>query len=153
VANLRNVATVLLSLALLAACNHSSTAPQTAAQTVPAWPGKMRLSVALLEIAKPGATNNSAGIPINRDLTFGVQLADAEDRPVTGAKANVSLVMPQMDMGKNEFSLREGRPGFYTGVGRFTMAGPWNVVVTVAADGKTGQKTFPLVVKREPPPQ
>jgi hypothetical protein len=29
------------------------------------------------------------------------------------------------------------------------MSGPWNVVVSMTAAGKTGQQTFPVVVHRE----
>jgi hypothetical protein len=55
--------------------------------------------------------------------------------------------MPLMDMGKNEFRLADIGNGVYEGTGKFTMAGPWNVMVTVKAAGKTAQQIFPARVE------
>jgi hypothetical protein len=49
-------------------------------------------------------------------------------------------------MGKNEFLLADMGQGRYQGSGKFTMAGPWNVVVTAQAGGKAGQEAFLVTV-------
>ena len=59
-----------------------------------------------------------------------------------GAQVEVSLVMPLMDMGKNQFALKPAGNGEYQGTGEFSMAGEWKVIVTASAQGKTGKTTF-----------
>ena len=59
-----------------------------------------------------------------------------------GAQVEASLVMPLMDMGKNQFALKPAGNGEYEGKGEFTMAGEWEVIVTASAEGKTGKTTF-----------
>lgn len=143
---MRKIIAVLSGLLLLAAC--TSQPPSTAKPSsgaapaaAPAWPGKMSL-----QMQQAGAGTN---ILSERPATFDISLSDENNRPVTGASVKISLVMPTMDMGKNEFTLADKGGGNYEGSGKFTMAGPWNVVVSANGAGKTGQKTFTVVVARQ----
>jgi hypothetical protein len=81
-----------------------------------------------------------------RKTRFTIKVTDASGAPVSGAKARISLVMPLMDMGKNEFELKPSGDGVYQGAGEFTMAGEWEVVATAAANGKSGKYTFNVKV-------
>lgn len=66
---------------------------------------------------------------------------------VQGADAHVSLVMPLMDMGKNEFDAKEVGPGVYRASGIFTMGDEWEIFVTVTKDGKKGVHVFNVRVQ------
>ena len=77
-----------------------------------------------------------------RKTTFRVTVKQTLGRPVEGAHVEASLVMPLMDMGKNQFTFQPAGPGEYQGAGEFTMAGEWEVVVTAQSEGKTGKTTF-----------
>jgi len=77
-----------------------------------------------------------------RKTSFRVTVKQTAGTPVEGAQVEVSLVMPLMDMGKNQFALKPAGNGEYQGTGEFTMAGEWEVVVTANAEGKTGKTTF-----------
>ena len=77
-----------------------------------------------------------------RKTKFRVTLKQTLGRPVDGARAEASLVMPLMDMGKNQFPLKPSGNGEYEGAGEFTMAGEWEVIVTASAEGKNGKTTF-----------
>jgi nitrogen fixation protein FixH len=72
---------------------------------------------------------------------FRVHITDDRGAPLSGADVKVSLVMPLMDMGKNEFLLEDAGNGNYEGAGEFGMTGEWEVIVTANA-GKTGKYTF-----------
>ena len=73
---------------------------------------------------------------------FRVTVRQALGRPVEGAQVEASLIMPLMDMGKNQFALKPTSNGEYEGAGEFSMAGEWEVIVTASAQGKTGKTTF-----------
>ena len=79
---------------------------------------------------------------------FFVQMADKQHRPVSGATVSIALTMPGMDMGQNRVTLKEtaATPGTYTGSGRFSMSGGWQM--TVSADRGTvhESQTFPVAV-------
>lgn len=134
-------AAALLSLILSIACQKQespkpSTPPATAApQVASASPWKMDLNT---DPTKP---------EFNKDTKFRLKLTDPDGKPVSGADVTASLVMPLMDMGKNEFRLADIGNGLYEGTGKFTMAGPWNVTVSAKAAGKNAQQTFPVRVE------
>jgi nitrogen fixation protein FixH len=77
-----------------------------------------------------------------RKTKFRVMLNQKPGTPVNRAEVAASLVMPLMDMGKNQFTLRPAGNGEYEGTGEFTMAGEWEVVITAKAGGNTGKTTF-----------
>jgi len=78
---------------------------------------------------------------------FTVRVTDASGHPVTGASVTADLAMPTMDMGRNEVAARPGRPGSYTGTGRFTMSGAWQVAVTVRRGTEAARQSFPVNVQ------
>lgn len=85
-----------------------------------------------------------------KPVTFNLKVTDrTSGQPVAGAHVQASLVMPTMDMGKNEFALNDKGAGEYSGTGTFTMAGPWNVVVEVKKDNQEAQQTFQVVAKAD----
>jgi len=104
--------------------------------------------------AKPVASPASAASGMKVELTvdpaqpnpskpakFSAKVTDADGKPVTGADVNVSLVMKEMDMGKNEFKLADKGAGTYEGDGKFGMAGDWSAVVTAKQGDKTTTQT------------
>jgi len=124
----------LLGIVVLVACQKS--APPAAAPGS-LWLGKMTL------------TTTPAPPVSDQDVSFQLHLTDANGAPVKGAKVTADLVMITMDMGKNEVRFAEKGNGDYQGTGKFTMAGPWNVVITASAQGQSGQQTTPLVVSAQ----
>ncbi len=84
---------------------------------------------------------------MSKKTKFHVKLADLSGVPAADAQVKIALVMPLMDMGKNEFSLASVGPGEYEGMGQFTMSGEWEVVVNATAGAKTGKTTFNVRVE------
>jgi nitrogen fixation protein FixH len=66
---------------------------------------------------------------------FEVTIKDAAGKPVTDVDVSLQLTMAAMPTMKSEVKtkLEEGK---YTGTGQMSMAGAWNVTVTVKKDGK-----------------
>lgn len=139
----------VLALAWAAGCKKSQT-PQPQAKAAPA-PAAAPASAVTPLPAAPGmpwkiSLEVDAPPRIVKATTFRVRLTDLSGKPVSGAKVEVSLVMKLMDMGKNEFPLAGKGDGDYEGSGTFSMSGPWNVVVTAGAGGKTGEQRFEVMV-------
>jgi hypothetical protein len=78
--------------------------------------------------------------------TFRVRVTDHDGVPITGADVKASLVMPLMDMGKNQFPMKETGGGKYEGAGEFSMAGEWEVNITATQGDKTGTYRFNVAV-------
>jgi uncharacterized lipoprotein NlpE involved in copper resistance len=74
--------------------------------------------------------------------TFRFTITGADGKPAAGLDVNVGLVMPLMDMGKNEFFAKEIAPGVYQGSGSFTMDEEWEVFVTVTKGGQKSAHVF-----------
>jgi len=91
-------------------------------------------------------TMDPAQPKFGRKTKFRVTVRQPTGTPVEGARVEISLVMPLMDMGKNQFLLKSAGNGEYVGTGAFSMAGEWEVVVTANAEGKTGKTTFNVKV-------
>jgi len=80
---------------------------------------------------------------------FRIKLLDLAGAPVSGAQVQASLVMPLMDMGKNQFTLTPVGNGEYEATGEFTMAGEWEVTVRIGRPGqKDIQEKFMLAVQQ-----
>jgi hypothetical protein len=128
-----------LALALLscAGCARKEAAPpphdQTAIISTQTAPGSAFTMSMWMNPAQPRSA---------RKTLFHVTLKQASGAPADGAQVGVSLVMPLMDMGKNQFPLKQVARSEYQGIGEFTMAGEWEVVVTANAQGKSGKTTF-----------
>ncbi len=84
-----------------------------------------------------------------QDTTFKLTLTDSSGQPVPGARVTAALKMRTMDMGKNEVTFADKGSGNYEGKGKFTMAGPWDVVVSANQAGSADQQTFSIVAHRK----
>lgn len=123
---------LLLPLVLIAACRKQN--PQSGAMAE--WPGSIALTTDPL-------------VPVaNEPVKLVVAVQDKQGKAVTNATVKASLEMKSMDMGKNEITLNNVGNGIYQNTAKFSMAGPWQVVVTASANGTTGSKVIPLVLKR-----
>ncbi len=123
----------LASILLLAACGPSKPEPPKPKEDRFPWNASLK--------TEPGKPQ------MNKPVSFQLTLLDEAGKPVTGAQVRGSLVMPLMDMGKNEFSFTEKGNGIYEGSGKMDMAGPWDLVVTAKANALEGQKNFSLRVE------
>ena len=87
--------------------------------------------------------------PVQMNKTqFLVQVQDKQQRPVSGATVSLELSMPGMDMGRNIVALKEiaAAPGRYTGTGRFTMSGDWQMTVSANRGALHQSQAFPTLV-------
>lgn len=84
---------------------------------------------------------------MSKKTNFRLTLSGPSGALVKDAKVHASLVMPLMDMGKNEFDLQSAGNGVYAGTGQFTMSGEWEVVITAVAGNKSGKTTFNVRVE------
>jgi hypothetical protein len=135
----------LLAFALIfaAGCKKKETAPpkpreKSAIISTQDAPGSAFIMSLALDPAQP---------KFGRKTNFRVTLRQPLGSPVDGAQVEASLVMPLMDMGKNQFPLKPVDNGEYQGTGEFTMAGEWEVIVIARVQGKTGKTTFNVNVE------
>jgi hypothetical protein len=138
----RNTTTVVMLMAVLTltltGCQNQNSEPvarPSAANPAPASPWKLTLVI----VPDPPLSG--------RPVVFHLSVTDMAGKPITGAHVTAALIMPLMDMGKNEVAFAERGGGNYEGRGNFTMTGPWNVLVTASAQGKSGQQTFAVAVR------
>jgi hypothetical protein len=134
----------LICLLSICACNREKSVP-----------GKAETPQAII-LSTTIAPNSALHMSISFDPSpprmssktkFHVELKDLSGAPVESAGVQVSLVMPLMDMGKNEFTLQPAGKAAYEGAGQFTMSGEWEVIVSAAAVGKSGKTTFNVRVE------
>ncbi len=123
-------------LVFLASCQKQQTTTAQP-QTAQSWSFSMTL-----------ATEPSPPVE-SQDTVFKIVMTDSSGKPVSGASVTLDLKMTTMDMGKNEVTLADRGAGAYEGTGKFTMAGPWNVIATAKQGDKTGQQTFQVVAHRK----
>src|SRR4029077_18130084 len=69
------------------------------------------------------------------DSTIQVRLRDANGQPVTGAKVTFSYTMDMPGMRIEQSEAKEVGNGLYHGPARFTMGGPWGLVVQTERSG------------------
>jgi hypothetical protein len=133
----------ILAFALLfcAGCKNKESAPKprekSAVISTQAVPGSAFIMTLTMDPPQP---------KFGRKTNFRVTVKQTLGRPVDGAQVEVSLVMPLMDMGKNQFALKPAGNGEYKGTGEFSMAGEWEVVVTASAQVNAGKTTFNVSV-------
>jgi copper transport protein len=78
--------------------------------------------------------------------TFSLQVTKA-GRPVTGAQVTLAFAMLDMEMGNQEYALKETAPGIYSRPApALVMVGHWGLSFTVTPKG--GQPFSALVVDR-----
>lgn len=78
---------------------------------------------------------------------FTVTLRDARGQRVSGADVTADLTMPAMEMGNNRVTLTPQAPGTYTGTGRFTMPGDWQVTIVSRRGADRAVQTFSKAVQ------
>lgn len=148
--NLRINRLLVITAALFlfsAAC--SSPDPKPVQNPKPATPNQF----AILEqrLKELGWTGTLSYIPTpaanNTDTTFTLNVVDSGGKPLDGAQVRFSLLMPLMDMGRNEFTGAASGGGAYSGHGKFTMKGIWIVEVNVTKDNRRGRFEFEVHVK------
>lgn len=76
------------------------------------------------------------------DVTFAVRLRTPLGEAVTRAEVEFDLSMAGHRMGENRMRLRESEAGIYTGTGRFTMPGEWQVEVRIRKGGHQQAELF-----------
>lgn len=124
------------------------------------WPSekqpKLMIVPVLLLLALPVGASESWSveyesslqpIPINTIHSWVLTIRDADGAPVTGAAIEVEGGMPEHDHGlpTRPRVTEEIGDGRYRLDGlRFHMAGEWEIVVTIKADGKTRTVVIPL---------
>ena len=140
--HLSGLALLAVAMLLCVGCRKKESPPpqtrrQSAIIATQAAPGSAFIMSLLMDPAQPRFA---------RKTNFRVIVKQTSEAPVEGAQVEASLVMPLMDMGKNQFALKPAGNGEYEGKGEFTMAGEWEVIVTASAQGKTGKTTFNVKV-------
>ncbi len=143
----------LLVLLLLASafpgCSRQQTTPKKASASSAASDSKVILSTT---VAPGSAFKMSVRFDppqplMSKKTTFHLTLTDLAGAPASDATVQASLVMPLMDMGKNQFALHPAGKGEYEGTGQFTMSGEWEAVFTAEAAGRSGKTTFNVRVE------
>lgn len=81
------------------------------------------------------------------EATFAVRVQTRLGEAVTRAAVEVELSMPSHRMGENRFRARETEAGIYTGSGKFTMPGAWQVEVRVEKGGHRQLEQFRFQVQ------
>ena len=142
---------LLLSTLLLTGCK-SEPRPATQEAAKPAAPEQKKSAILASYPGKDTPFQMSLELeparPLFADKTkTRIRLTDLAGKPVEGAKLHASLVMPLMDMGKNEYDLQPAGGGVYEGTANFTMAGEWEIILTATAGNKTGTHTFNVMVE------
>lgn len=69
------------------------------------------------------------------DSTIQVHVWDAKGQPVTGAKVSFSYTMDMPGMRIEQSEAKDVGNGLYQGTARFTMGGPWGLVVQIERPG------------------
>jgi hypothetical protein len=75
--------------------------------------------------------------PVAGDNMLDVVVTDAGGKPVTGLKLAATVAMTSMDMGTEHPKLVEGKDGHYSVPVKFSMKGPWRVMLM--NDGKANK--------------
>lgn len=133
-----------LCTVILFACNREKAAPKKEASSNPVI---LSTTVAPNSAFKMSVAFDPPQPLMSKKTKFTLTLTDLAGAPVDGAKVGASLVMPLMDMGKNEFPLQGKGKGIYEGTGQFTMSGEWEAIFSADAAGKSGKTTFNVRVE------
>lgn len=143
---MKHLLLVFCFLSLFAGCSGDKTA-FSAKATHSSQPVILATTVAPGSTLKMSVSFEPPQPVMSKKTTFHMTVTDLSGAPVNDAKVQASLVMPLMDMGKNEFALQPAGGGRYHGTGQFTMSGEWEVVLTANAAGKSGKTTFNVRVE------
>jgi hypothetical protein len=132
---------VLLMLVALAGTGCSKERAETVATGGSTTGAGMEIGVAI-EPNPPAIGDNTIGVTVKKD---GVPITDATVTTVFSMPAMPAMNMPEM---RSSATLKTAGEGRYRGVGQLSMAGTWNVRVTVTRDGQElGTKNVSIVAK------
>lgn len=81
-----------------------------------------------------------------KETTFTLKLAAPDGTPIEGAHVRFALIMPLMDMGKEEFGAAAAGNGTYLGKGTFSMDGIWLVQVNIERGNQKARLEFEIHV-------
>lgn len=81
-----------------------------------------------------------------KETAFRVKLVDAHSAPIDGAQVRFSLIMPLMNMGRNEFTAAPAGDGAYSGHGTFPMEGIWIVQTNIVKDNHKARFEFEVLL-------
>jgi hypothetical protein len=83
----------------------------------------------------------------NRPVWVLLTIKDGRGEPVRDATVQGTPLMPLMAHGgAGDIAFTAGKKGIWSGQTTFSMAGDWDVVVTVNSGGQTAKHTFSFVV-------
>jgi hypothetical protein len=132
---------VLLMLLALTGAGCSSEPGQSFATQGSTTGAGMDIGVAM-ESNPPRAGDNAIGVTVRKD---GAPVNDATVTAVFSMPAMPSMNMPEM---RSSAVLQPAGDGRYRGIGQLSMAGTWNVRITVTQDGRElGTKTLSIIAK------
>ena len=80
--------------------------------------------------------SSNSGPPVRGYGEIEAVVADAGGKPVSDAHVSFDLDMTNMHMGKNVVEAVSQGDGRYVGKARFSMPGPWRIIVRVARLGQ-----------------
>ena len=132
---------VLLMFVALAGAGCSKERAETVATGGSTTGAGMEIEVAI-EPNPPSPGDNRIGVTVKKD---GAPVTDANVTTVFSMPAMPAMNMPEM---RSSATLQPAGEGRYRGVGRLSMAGTWNVRVTVTRNGQElGTKNVSIVAK------
>lgn len=85
----------------------------------------------------PPAVAATINAPKAGDNALQITVADAQGKPVAGAKIATTVAMTSMDMGTTHPAVKDMGNGKYVATVNFGMAGPWRVKVKATLPGQT----------------
>ena len=132
---------VLLMFVALAGAGCSKERVETVATGGSTTGAGMEITVAI-EPNPPTLGDNTIGVTVKKD---GAPVTDANVTTVFSMPAMPAMNMPEM---RSSATLQPAGEGRYRGVGRLSMAGTWNVRVTVTRnEQELGTKNVSIVAK------
>ena len=81
-----------------------------------------------------------------KETTFTLKLATPDGTPIEGGHVRFALIMPLMDMGKEEFEAAAAGNGTYLGKGTFSMDGIWLVQANIERGNQKARLEFEIHV-------
>ncbi|MBZ5552185.1 MAG: FixH family protein [Acidobacteriia bacterium] len=81
-----------------------------------------------------------------KETSFTLKLVGPNGAPIGGAQVRFALVMPLMDMGKEEFEATSAENGMYLGKGTFSMDGVWLLQTDIERDNQKAHMEFEIHV-------
>ena len=140
------VVALAIAASLIVACTGSQNAPAAPGGAGISATGPATGGIAITLASDPNP-------PKSGDISFAVTVKQADGSPITDGtvKAVFSMpAMPSMNMPamKSEATLVHEDGGTYRGPGQLSMAGTWDVTVSVSRNGEeVGNRRFSVVAK------